>query len=210
MPFSGDFDGDGVADVAVYRPGTQHAHWRPTLTSGPGELLARLGKGELPLAADLDGAFDCAARCDGEPVRVDEVLPYHPEYDGVLVAGLFGYEAADSTAQRLAGTWSGTLRPLYPLPPGVPSEFPITMTFFADGGYVAPNPDIPWASLLGDLGRVQTYTVVDHDHAVLRSAAPDFVDLGMLWGVGFPGPDTLVAEFVPNDAGPWALSLSRS
>jgi hypothetical protein len=54
---AGDYDGDGVTDPAVYRPGTPASTWYVALSSGGYRTLAfgDAAHGDVPVQADFDG-----------------------------------------------------------------------------------------------------------------------------------------------------------
>jgi hypothetical protein len=70
-PLLGDFDGDGAADVAVYRPGSPASTWYIAFSSGGvGEIpWGDAGSGDVPVIGDYDGdgIIDIAVYRPGDP-----------------------------------------------------------------------------------------------------------------------------------------------
>ena len=56
IPIAGDWDGDGVDGIGVYRPTTGEFFWRNALSSGPADGSEFFGNiGDSPIAGDWDG-----------------------------------------------------------------------------------------------------------------------------------------------------------
>lgn len=55
IPVVGDFDGNGVIDLAVFRNGTWYTDTTHTLTPDPSPITYNPASGGIPLAADFDG-----------------------------------------------------------------------------------------------------------------------------------------------------------
>ena len=58
-PFVGDFDGDGIDTVGLYRASTGFVYFRDSLTEGEADYSVFLGEpGDVILAGDWDGDGD--------------------------------------------------------------------------------------------------------------------------------------------------------
>ncbi len=56
LPLAGDWDGDGIDGIAMYRPSTGQFFWRNALSTGPADGAKFFGDvGDSPIAGDWDG-----------------------------------------------------------------------------------------------------------------------------------------------------------
>ncbi len=175
VPFAGDFDGNGIDDVAVFRPATGLIYERTQLSAGPASVTFRAAApGDLIVAGDWNGPWDCwEFDCMGDGVLIDTVACYRPsdatfhvaasnttgplhevaswgESDWLPVSGRFVRHPVDEVVQAILGTWVGTIvSPLDGTPYGA------SIQFNADGTYAVPGPGAPlfeFELLLGTVG----------------------------------------------------------
>ena len=108
IPFVGDFDGDGLDTIGLFRPSTGMFYLKNTHTEGPADIEFEFGAvGDIPIAGDWgpeDGVDTVAVyrpstgtfffRYDNSAGPADETLEFGM-LDGYPVAGAFGLERSD-------------------------------------------------------------------------------------------------------------------
>jgi len=108
IPFVGDFDGDGIDTIGLFRPSTGMFYLKNTPTEGPADIEFAFGaEGDIPIAGDwgLEDGIDTVAvyrrstgtfffRYDNRAGPADETLEFGV-FDGYPVAGAFGLERSD-------------------------------------------------------------------------------------------------------------------
>jgi len=108
IPFVGDFDGDGIDTVGLFRPSTGMFYLKNTHTEGPADIEFAFGaNGDIPVAGDwgVEDGIDTVAvyrpstgtfffRYENSPGPADETLEFGI-LDGYPVAGAFGLERSD-------------------------------------------------------------------------------------------------------------------
>lgn len=108
IPFVGDFDGDGIATIGLFRPSTGMFYLKNTHTEGPADIEFAFGAdGDIPIAGDWgaqDGIDTVAVyrpstgtfffRYDNSAGPADETLEFGV-LDGYPTAGAFGLERSN-------------------------------------------------------------------------------------------------------------------
>jgi len=108
IPFVGDFDGDGVDSIGLFRPSTGTFYLKNTHTEGPADIEFAFGAdGDIPIAGDwgVEDGIDTVAvyrpstgtfhfRYDNSAGPADETLEFGV-LDGYPVAGAFGLERSN-------------------------------------------------------------------------------------------------------------------
>ena len=108
IPFVGDFDGDGIDTIGLFRPSNGMFYLKNTHTEGPADIEFAFGAdGDVPIAGDWgseDGVDTVAVyrpstgtfffRYDNSAGPADETLEFGV-LDGYPVAGAFGLERSD-------------------------------------------------------------------------------------------------------------------
>ena len=102
MPLCGDWDGDGVDSIGVYRPSQRRFFLRNSNSLGFADIDFEFGlPGDLPLAGDWDGdGIDTVAvyRAATSTVYGIEGEAWQIEVSGQLVVGDFDGDGKDSFA----------------------------------------------------------------------------------------------------------------
>jgi len=108
IPFVGDFDGDGIDTIGLFRPSTGVFYLKNTHTEGPADIEFAFGtEGDIPIAGDwgVEDGIDTVAvyrpstgtfffRYDNSEGPADEALEFGV-MAGYPVAGAFGLERSD-------------------------------------------------------------------------------------------------------------------